>query len=90
MKVHKVTICIVDHDQIGADGIAEVIENESWPNHCINPQVVDVETVDIGEWNDNHPLNNNRTFESTFNKLFETETDDEFCSRCGQRMLGNG
>lgn len=77
MQVHKVTICIVDHDRLGAEEIQEVIENESWPNDCINPQVVSVETREIGEWSDDNPLNNNRTFLSTFDKLFEKGTNDQ-------------
>lgn len=74
MQVHKVTICIVDHDRVGAKGIKEVIENESWPNHCINPQVVSVETREIGEWTDDNPLNQHKTFLSTFEKLFAEGT----------------
>jgi len=57
MKAHKVVLTIVDFDDLGADQIKEVIENQRWPNHCISPSVFSMTTADVGEWDDDHPLN---------------------------------
>lgn len=70
MKVHKITVMVVDHDDIGPDDTAAVLENARYPNHCISPRVINTETRDIGEWDDGHPLNSTRTFRSEFERLF--------------------
>lgn len=57
MKVHRVVLLVVDHDNIGRDEVSGILENIKYPNHCMNPQVVLIETADIGEWSDDHPLN---------------------------------
>lgn len=55
-KIHKVTVLVVDHDDLGADGVADVISNAHYPNHCISPKIVETQTVE-SEWSDDHPLN---------------------------------
>ena len=80
MQAHKVTLTIIDMDQLGADEIKSVIENTRYPNRCISPDVVGVETVEIGEWSDDHPLNNTlaapaewlRLFPPVFSQLVKT------------------
>ena len=57
MKAYKVEILIVDLDEIGAKELKSVIENTRYPNRCINPEVMDIQEADIGEWDDDHPLN---------------------------------
>lgn len=57
MKVHKLEVIIVDHDGIGAESAKLVIENANYPNDCIMPSVLSIETRDIGEWTDDNPLN---------------------------------
>ncbi len=57
MKVHKITLYVIDHDQIGSDGCRAALENTNYPNDCIWPHVLSVETADCGEWSDDHPLN---------------------------------
>ena len=66
MKVYKVTLLVIDHDKMGAKGIKENLENEEYTN----PTVMDIESVDIGEWDDSHPLNSVRGMKAEFNKLF--------------------
>jgi predicted transcriptional regulator len=39
--------------------------------YCINPNVMDIVSVDIGEWHDEHPLNNYKTAEAEYNRLFK-------------------
>jgi len=70
MKVLKVTLMIVDHDAVGADGVRDVIENTKYPNWCIAPLVAGIEARDIGEWSDDNPLNHDITWPSEFNRLF--------------------
>lgn len=57
MKAYKVTVLIVDHDQLGPEEITAVIENARYPNRCIMPDVKKIESCDIGPWEDEHPLN---------------------------------
>jgi len=56
VDVHKVTLLIVDHDGVGAKEVSDLIEMQSYSNHCISPSVVDIQTRQI-EWSDDHPLN---------------------------------
>jgi hypothetical protein len=70
MKVYKVELLIIDHDNVGEEGIREVLENESYPNHCIAPRVKNIEGRDIGEWTDEHPLNKRSTAEVFYKNLF--------------------
>jgi hypothetical protein len=74
MKVHQVIFYFVDFDQIGADGAKAAIENVNFPNDCISPHVRRIETRDIGEWSDDHPLNDSRTSESEMRRLFGQTT----------------
>lgn len=73
MKAHKVELLIVDHDGLGSQEITDVIENIKYPNWCIYPEVKSVETKDIGEWNDDHALNqlgeeSDKFYQKLFNK----------------------
>lgn len=69
LRVHRVTLLIVDHDDVGEDEIADIIENVRYPNRCINPQVVTVETREV-QWTDAHPLNADATRDEAFAELF--------------------
>lgn len=70
MKVHRVVISVIDHDGLGADGVRQEIENVRYPNRCISPSVESIETAEIGEWSDEHPLNNRDTSRSEIDQLF--------------------
>jgi hypothetical protein len=70
MKVHKITICVVDHDDVGAEEIPIILENVRYPNRCISPHVISVESREIGPWDDDHPLNNESTFRSALDEIF--------------------
>jgi hypothetical protein len=70
-KVHRVVLLIVDTDNIGADEVREVLENTKYPNHCIGPQVMGIETVNV-EWSDDHPLNRRESQREAFDRLFAT------------------
>ena len=70
MKAYKVELLIIDHDQLGASAIKQVIEQTRYTNHCINPAVVCVQWADIGEWSDSHPLNRRDTWIDEFRRIF--------------------
>jgi hypothetical protein len=70
MKVYKVEIMIIDHDDLGDKEIKDVIENTRYPNHCINPYVIKTESRDIGEWTDDHPLNMTYKWEKEYHRIF--------------------
>ena len=69
MKAYKIEILIIDFDEVGADGITDVIENTRYPNRCISPDVKSVESADIGEWYDDHPLNSAATCDDEYAAL---------------------
>lgn len=69
MKAYKVVLLIVDHDGVG-DRISETIENQKFPNRCISPHVMSIESADIGLWDDDHPLNNTSKQKAEFERLF--------------------
>lgn len=70
MKIHRVVMYIIDFDEVGADGVKEVLQNTRYPNRCISPNIAEVQTRDIGEWSDDHPLNKLSTADSTAKALF--------------------
>jgi hypothetical protein len=69
VRVYKMTVCWVDHDDLGPDTLTEMIERVRLPNHTINPSVVSVEEA-VVEWSDEHPLNSSTTFDVAFEDLF--------------------
>ena len=42
---------------MGSGEIASELEHSNYANDCIDPQVMKITEVDIGEWSDEHPLN---------------------------------
>ena len=71
MKAYKVELLIVDHDKLGANEIRSVLENNHYPNHCMEPHIMDIQEKDIGEWTDEHPLNQLSTTIDEYKKLFK-------------------
>ena len=57
MKAYRLTVLIVDFDDLGRMQVQRTIELQRYPNHCISPEVLDIEEAEIGEWTDDHPLN---------------------------------
>lgn len=77
MKAYKVELLIIDHDALGANEIATIIEETKYPNRCIFPTVMDMFEQDIGEWTDDHPLNNYSTMLQEYKRLF-TDQDTKW------------
>ncbi|MAG67089.1 MAG: hypothetical protein CMK74_14665 [Pseudomonadales bacterium] len=73
MKVHRVTVLVLDFDELGADGVKAEMEAVRYPNRCMSPEVKHVETIDIGEWKDDHPLNyRGEKRDAEYRRLFPT------------------
>ena len=72
MQIHKIVLTVIDFDKVGSDGVRVTLENAHYPNRCISPHVVSVETREIGEWRDDHPLNNADTYLSEVERVFAT------------------
>lgn len=53
MKVYKVTVYAYDHEGSGVSSILHEIKSSKY----ITVQTSKVEMKDIGEWQDDHPLN---------------------------------
>ena len=73
MKVHRIFLTVIYFYQVGADGVREVIESARYPNRCISPKVLSVETRDCGEWRDDHPLNYKSKHVEEIARLFGKE-----------------
>lgn len=70
MKAYKIEILIIDHDEVGEEEIKNVLETTKFPNWCIDPEVKNIKSADIGEWTDDHPLNKAGTCERVYQDLF--------------------
>ena len=57
MNAYKITVLVLDFDNVGAGNAGRMIETARYPNLCMSPQVLKIESRDIGEWPDNHPRN---------------------------------
>lgn len=62
-------------DELGADEVKSVLENTKYPNYCISPDVKSIQTVDIGEWQDDHPLNVKSLSEIEYQRLFNKDCE---------------
>ena len=71
MKAYRVELMIIDVNEVG-DRIKYFIEHADYSNDCIQPLVVNIESQDIGEWIDDHPLNKKITHQDEYQRLFET------------------
>lgn len=70
VKVHRVVLMIVDHHELGDDGIQEEIEAVRFPNGCMRPEVMQIDTREV-EWFDGCDLNKrdlsrDRAFDALF------------------------
>lgn len=70
MKAYKIEILIIDHDNLGPASLKNELENANFANDCINIQIKNMIEKDIGEWTDDHPLNNRLTQDQEYINLF--------------------
>jgi hypothetical protein len=65
-KVYKIVLSIVDLYNVPEEDVRYFLENVKY----LYPSVISLETRDIEEWDDNHPLNQKDTFKEEFERLF--------------------
>ena len=70
MKAHLLQVLIIDHDHLGVDEVERVLEDANYPNRCIAPSVVKSQSAEIGDWDDDNPLNHNDTQTAEVDRLF--------------------
>lgn len=58
MEVYKLEVLIINYEEVGEEELKIIIEDGRYPNDCINPCITKIQSYDIGEWEDNHILNN--------------------------------
>ena len=69
LNVYRVEVMVIDHDEVGPEGVKAAIENARYPNRCIHPEVMGIETRQV-DWHEQHPLNLNTQMKDAFRKLF--------------------
>ncbi len=69
MKAHKIEVVVLDFEDYGVDEYINIISN----HRHLSASCLENKTVDIGEWSDDHPLNNRKTHEAESTRLFEGE-----------------
>lgn len=62
-RVHKLTVYVVDHDQLGGGEAALALQAEGVDVHPT------VDTVEI-DWSEDHPVNQIKTRQAEFDRLF--------------------
>lgn len=75
IPVHRVVMLVVDTDRLGAEAVRTELENARYPNDCLSPRVLTVETQTV-EWFDGHPLNHAHTTPAAVASLFPSTTDE--------------
>lgn len=76
MKVYKIEAMFIDFDDLGEEDTKDLLENARYPNHIIGPSVVSMETRDIGEWRDDHPLNSRYGWKDEYRRMFAEGTEE--------------
>jgi len=74
---YKVEVLVIDHDGLGEQGIIDEMENVRYPNHCMNPEVKSVVGVDLGEWDDDLPINSRTKSDAEYKRLFGGANEKE-------------
>ena len=69
MKAYLMTICVLDFEDYGPDEYATLIKQ----HRNISATVVGTKTADIGEWDDDHPLNKRNTSIDEIKAYFQEE-----------------
>lgn len=71
MKAFKIEILVINYADLSESEIKRGIENTCYPNHNIYPEVKKIESRDIGEVEDWHPLNDIDTCDQAYIDLFK-------------------
>jgi len=94
-KAHLLQVLIIDHEALGADEIERTLEDARYPNRCIIPHVVKSQSVEIGDWEDDNPLNFSSKQATEVDRLFkqtlrpmEDAPNDEYVLLFGESGYG--
>ena len=70
MKVHYLQVLVIDHDHLGVNEVERILEDANYPNDCIAPSVIKSQSAEIGNWDDDNPLNHSDTQAAEVDRLF--------------------
>lgn len=90
MKAYKIELLVIDLDTIGSVLIRDVIENLRFANRSVVPLVKNIQERDIGEWGDDHPLNQRATADAEYRRLFREGNRAILCVYCGHAIKYTG
>lgn len=81
-KVHKLTVLVVNHDDLDDEALKVNLESANFANDCMMPELMGIETKEV-EWHDGHPLNQTRTAEFVFDCMFRRNIKSELVEHLG-------
>ena len=79
MKAYQVTLLVVDTENIGQKGVEDALNFANYPNDCINPTGKKIVGREIGDWDDDHPLNKHDTWQAEYKRLFGDGIENAIC-----------
>jgi hypothetical protein len=66
MKVYKIELLVIDHENMGEDLIREELELCPY----VYPSIMHLDSQDV-DWTDEHPLNSHHDCSAEYEKLFK-------------------
>lgn len=67
VKLLKFEVCVIDFEDVGADDMRYHFDNMRY----VNTVVIDCSTAEIGEWSDDHELNQQSATPEQYRKYFK-------------------
>lgn len=66
-KAYKIELLVVDFENTPEDEITYLLEDV----RHLYPSVMSIQSKDIDDWDDDHPLNNRNTEKQAYKEMFE-------------------
>ena len=73
MKAYKIVLGIIDFEEMGEHDIKRVLEDVRY----LSPKALRIESREIGEWSDDHPLNISSIADAEWQRIFATKGENE-------------